>query len=783
MRFGRSVSLKQKVQKSIKNASLIAICVGFPASPLSGFAMAQETSISLDSLAPSPNEEGNTTPQASSQEFTLEGVVTAKGSTLQIFDATVAESNNKDNNVRTDKSGKFEIKLKSQKIMIRADGYQDTEIQLENGQVPGGTISLEKSATLSEVGIIRARKKQEISQTTINRKELERIPGTGGDAVRALQSLPSVLPAGLGSSNVVVRGGAPGDNRYFFDRMELPFVFHFGGLGTVVPTRMLESVDLYPGGFSSQYGDATGGIIQMRSENSLPLKTSGQFELGLAQSSLYYEGKTDSDMGYRLGFRRTYWEIYKPVITKASKGNLGLFTVPQATDYQMILNGKTKNGTWQAYLLGASDKLSLAFPSQASDQGDGRAKFQVSNYFQTSGVRYNLNLGQGWGLTLAPQQAYIHINQQFFNNSIDIKSHVFAFDLNIDKRFSSKARASLLLRPQVERNIIAVDAIQFPAGGPDVFFDPDTAPRNKANYTDTTYPVLMGFDFIYTPVKSLTLNPSVSSLAGYGSNEQEFDPRISTRYEFMENQFAKAAWGYYSQRAEPQFTAKQYGNRNLKLERSIHNVLGWESKWSPQWETDLQFYYKDYFQLVGNATENPSNIYENNTIGRSKGVEILAKKSNVGSWFGWVSYSYSISEKQDPKTKKWKFSQYDRPHSMNLLASYRLSGRWQMGGKLQYLAGTPYTQITEGSFNQNTGRYRPKEGAVKEARLPSVVQVDVRSDYEFYWDTWTLDYYVEIFNVLNRKNVVGNRRSKDYSGEEKVYGSPIIPTMGVIASF
>lgn len=786
---------------------------------------AADSSTQLNSQAPS--ESGPVSPQT----IVLKGTLKGRGGSSPVAEAAVIELPNRENNVTSNALGQFSITIPKSAtgLLFRAPGFEDLEVKLlENGGLPeNGNLMLEPSPDLVGVGIIRARRKTEISQQSLQRQELERIPGTGGDAVRSLQTLPSVLPAGLGSAQIVVRGSAPGDNRYFVDRLELPFVFHLGGLGTVVPSRMLDGIDLFAGGFSSVYADATGGIVQLRTENKIPERTSGQFELGLIQSSLYLEGafgqknevptttaaqqgvesppalagsagsletpvrsgKEDGRIGYRAGFRRTYLEVLSPVIKRFSGDRATFITLPQATDYQFVLNGNHSKGTWQVYLLGAANRLKLAVATAISDTGDGKSKFELFNYFQTSGARYSLNLGNGLGLTFSPQQRYLKIYQEFFGNVVDITSNRFTFDVALDKRLSKELSLTVGVRPEFERAQTNVDAIQFPANGIGVFFDPDTAPRSKEKLVRDQWTSSAYVDVTFKPIRELTLNPGVVFQRGTRKSQQEIDPRAAVRYQVAEAHTAKAAWGYYSQRPQPVFDSPQYGNPDIKLERAIHYVAGLESKFAQTWDTDVQVYSKDMLNLVGNATAEPSKKYENNIKGRARGIEFFIKKAQAGRWYGWLSYGFGKAERRDPISKIWRPFDYDRPHSFNLIGSYKITGQWQLGSKFQFLSGQPYTKVKGGVYNQNTGRYRPDAGgevygiALNDGRVPNFYQLDARSDYDFLFDDWKLNCYLDITNITNRQNIVGGRWTPDYSKREYVYGTPIIPSVGVIASF
>src|SRR5204862_7019933 len=89
----------------------------------------------------------------------------------------------------------------------------------------------------------------------LDRKELQRIPGTGNDVVRALTAMPGVvnLQIPLGYSGVVIRGSSPQDSKVLIDGFEVPVLFHNIGFRALVPAEAIESLDYIPGGFDVQY--------------------------------------------------------------------------------------------------------------------------------------------------------------------------------------------------------------------------------------------------------------------------------------------------------------------------------------------------------------------------------------------------------------------------------------------------------------------------------------------------------------------------------------------------
>ena len=770
-----------------------------------------------------PQNVPQTTPKnvlQNNNKILVKGIIRPLGSLSPIADALIFDQSNREVTTRSDKNGNFSIWISntSKGVVIRSDNYQDLILKIENGKLDNESpFLLEPAPEYGGYGIIRAKRKNEISENSFNGDEISHTAGVAGDAVKTLQTLPSVLPASPGSADIVVRGGLPGDNSYYYDDLLLPFVFHFGGAQTIIPSRMIESMDFYPGAFSARYSDTLGGVIQLKSPGNIPNRTSGEFELGLIQSGVYLEGnifsktadanknesesnsnqektttitseKDNDAIGYRLGMRRTYLELYKPLIQKLSS-NSNFVTIPQATDYQFIFNGNHANGTWQAYLLGAADRASLSGNLGNSDTASGKNSFSIYNYTELSGVRYNLNLNNGYGMRFTFQQRYLVFQQDIFGDEIDARSHLFVVGVFLDKKINDLFSYSIGLRPKYAYTSVGIDVVQYPSGDPTVYFDPELAPRVKSSIKTNQFYGDVFLDVIYSPINEIKINPGVNVLKGPSSNQLSIDPRIGVRFDITENQTLKAACGYYSQLPAVQYTLPGYGNPNLQLEKNIQYVVGHETKFLDNYSTDLQFWYKTSDNLSGPPVNNSNNYYENSIQSRAKGVEVFLKKKASDFWFGWISYGLSLAELRDPGSGIWRKSDYDRTHSLNIVYGQKLTSRWNAGTRVQYMTGSPFSTVSGGTYNQNTGVYAPASDGntylvnKNDSREPFFMEVDFRTEYDFLFKDWTLTSYLNILNLFNRANVTNTTYNRDYSKTVTATGLPIIPSIGIIAKF
>ena len=103
-----------------------------------------------------------------------------------------------------------------------------------------------------------------VQRQVIEAEELRRIPGSFGDPVRALQSLPGVArPAGI-EGDIVLRGAEASNTGFYFDEMPIPYVFHpFVGKSIVDPA-LVDDVEFYAGGMPSRFGEVLQGVVNIR---------------------------------------------------------------------------------------------------------------------------------------------------------------------------------------------------------------------------------------------------------------------------------------------------------------------------------------------------------------------------------------------------------------------------------------------------------------------------------------------------------------------------------------
>ena len=115
----------------------------------------------------------------------------------------------------------------------------------------------------------------------------------------------------------------------------------------------------------------------------------------------------------------------------------------------------------------------------------------------------------------------------------------------------------------------------------------------------------------------------------------------------------------------------------------------------------VQVYQKTFDNLLTLKQENSNTVEGNSadstinefwdTNGKSSGVELLIKKSS-GKFNGWVGYTYSET-KYNNEPSGWHYPNFDRTHTLNIVANYQLNSELELSTALTQSSGNPYTKI------------------------------------------------------------------------------------------
>jgi hypothetical protein len=135
-------------------------------------------------------------------------------------------------------------------------------------------------------------------QTTVRPADVERIPSpdVSGDLVNYLTTVPGIVSIGDRGGQLFVRGGEPWQNLVLLDGMWIYQPFHILGFFSAFPTDILQQVDIYAGGFTSQYGGRISSVIDIKSRNGDKRGYAGTASVAPFVSGFTLEGPIADDI-------------------------------------------------------------------------------------------------------------------------------------------------------------------------------------------------------------------------------------------------------------------------------------------------------------------------------------------------------------------------------------------------------------------------------------------------------------------------------------------------------
>ncbi len=631
------------------------------------------------------------------------------------------------------------------------------------------------------------RVRKEVSKTVLNRVEVSQVAGTGGDAVKVITTLPGVATSNELGTDLLVRGSGPFDNRIEIDRIQVPFVYHFGGLRSVLHEDLIDGVDFQAGGFSANFGRATGGVLLARTRPGTTEQYRGAVDVNTLLSEAYVEGPIGEKGSFLAAGRRSYIDvIVGPVVEELVPPEELTFNVfPQFYDYQLRFDYRlTTDATVNAFVFGADDVLQLLVGRVDPRDPGVTGSFYVHPYFHVQSVGYT----QKWGRITNKTNVYYLTQGQDIRIGSDggfLAILLQAPGLNNDTSVPLGERQTINFGTQL-RFDRATFRSRFPRPPRPGESDFTFTDAELVDYERVINGGQVGFyvDDVVQVTDSWMLVPGVR-FDYYKQDRGYFyaDPRISTRWSVRESTTLKAAVGRYSDFPSEQQLDGEFGNTLLEPFHGIHYVAGVEHQLTDSDFVDIQAYYKT---LEGLVYQNPlaGGQYQNVLDGKGYGFEIFYRHYLTSRLFGWASYAYARSFRRYPQTGRWEPSSYDQPHIVNLVANYKLSNRWTVGSRWRYNSGEPYTPLVDRIFVADKGFYIPVSGERNSLRRPAQHRMDARVSYGYPFNTWTLETYLEVLNLYGYENVADYSNNYDYTEREAFSLLPVpVPVLGIRAEF
>ena len=622
---------------------------------------------------------------------------------------------------------------------------------------------------------------REPTKRTLKAEQLTRIPGTRGDALRAIEIMPGVarVPFGETDGAPPLRGGSSNEGLVVIDGAQVPLLYHFGGLTSFFNSQLLESVDLYPGNYSARYGRKAGGVVDAKVRDPKSDRFHAMLELSAIDSFAMVESPVGDQTSVALSARRSnidfFFESFVP------DNAYSVLAAPVYWDYQAIVAHRF-NEQHQLRVLGygSQDRLKLLFDDAA--EGDPALRGSVDGRFAFH--RGQIELSSQFSDSVA-QKTMLSVGPSSSDQTLGELQSKFRFvDLNLRSEWS----------------FFVSDAVRLDAGLDFEMFTGRGDYRGPAPIQDEGNPLedaLASEEYftvssrVLTPLRpgaylEASLRPTANLLlvpglrADYIGDGQDWtiDPRLSSRYEVQPGTTLKAGVGSYSQPPEFYELIEDLGNPELTPFRTLQTSFGFEQQMFEGVKLDVEGFYKRWFDRPVGTEGGAPPRFVNQGVGRAYGLETLFDVRPSPRTQAFVSYTLSRSERNDA-SRGWRLFDEDQTHNLSLTANYDLGKGWIVGGRFRFVTGNPTTAVVASVYDASTDTYRAIYGGINDERNSAFHQLDVRAEKRFELGPVSLTTYLEVMNVYNKQNIEGTDYSFDFSQSQGATGMPFFPNLGI----
>jgi hypothetical protein len=601
-----------------------------------------------------------------------------------------------------------------------------------------------------------------ISTSTFGYEEIRRSPGGFEDVIRALSVLPGVAQADAGRNDLIVRGGAPSENLYIVDGMEIPNINHFGTQGasggplSYINLDFVKETSFSTGGFSSEYGDKLSSVLKIDLRDGRDDKLGGKATISASQFGLNLEGPMGKDNNFIFSVRRSYLDF----VFKAA----GFGFVPEYYDLLSKANIKIdKNNKLSFLFIGALDNVK--YFNETADKRLDNARILGSDQVQyATGISYQHLIDNGF-FTLT-----------FNQNYTDFKTQQNDTLLNpIFRDYSTETENSI--KSDLVYKLSAISEISMGLAAKNILFNADILlPNFVTTFRDTL------------PINSLYSRAIFTKGSGYlnlnnlffekirtniGLRLDYFDPlekkvfaapRFSLSYQVDALSNINLSIGSYYQSPSYIWLAFDGNNNRLKDIKTDQLVLGFDHLLREDFIIKIETYYKRYsdyptslirpYLVLANTGAGYNGSDDNFSSfglepltrggsGKSRGVEFsLQKKLSDIRCYGLLSLSYNVTDfaALDNITRP---GAYDQMWIFNLSGGYKFDEKWEAGIKFRYASGRPYTPFTS-SGTQLVADYLSNY-------YNALHSLDIRLDRRWFFVKFTLITYIDIQNIYNNK--------------------------------
>lgn len=667
------------------------------------------------------------------------------------------------------------------------------QIQIISNRKSSLDISLAKTSTqLKEVVVesdpFERPDETPLSMQTIGVTEIEKAAGANRDVSRVIQSFPGVASNPAFRNDIIIRGGAPNENRFYLDEIEVPNINHFqtqgasGGPVGMINVNLIREVDFYSGAFPANRGNMLSSLLSFKQLDGNKDKLKGKITLGSSDLGLTLDGPIGKKTTFVFSARQSYLQFLFSA--------LKLPFLPTYWDYQTKVKHRINSKNEISFIsLGALDKFKLnKSANETVSQRYTLANIPVNEQWNyTIGAVYKHYGENSFQTIVASRNMLNNTAYKYYNNDeTDPNGKILDYK---SQEIENKFRFENTTRKGDWKYTVGVNyeyAVYTNSTFNKIFIPSKNG--QLGNVRDINYNSFLDLHKYgaFAQVNRKFFESRLKATFGVrvdGNNYNDemanalnqFSPRLGLSYSLTDKWSLNMALGRFTQL--PAYTVMGYRlngeliNKTNGLKYVSVNHLNGGVEWRPRKALKITAegfykYYQDYpmsirkgislanigadFGVVGNEPVVPV------SEGRAYGLEFMAQQKLFKGFYGILSYTWVRSEFTNADGK-YAPSSWDSEHLLTFTAGKKFKKNWEVGARWRYIHGRPYTpylypeSVYRSSYDINASGISDYS-KVNTERLAPFHQLDIRVDKTWNFKKWSLNLYMDIQNLYNFKS-------------------------------
>jgi hypothetical protein len=755
--------------------------------------------------------------QAQKLTQSVRGKVIDAQATYPLNGATVVvKDSNPQIGTITDASGEFSLEnvpVGRQTLIISYIGYRTVQIPnilVNSAKESYIEVSLDEDVTQLEEAVVIGKKANEQTQNEIalissrgfTVEEASRYAGSMNDPARMAANYAGVSTTGDTRNDIVVRGNSPNGIMYRLKGVNIPNPNHFGTYGgsggyySMFSQNTLSNSDFLTGAFPAQYGNALGGVFDIKLRKGNNQKREYAFTFGLNGIELTAEGpfSKKSKASYLINYRYSTVEALD-----ALGADIGVSAVPKYQDLTFKTHFPLKKGYIKVFGLGGTANIDLK-DSEAEGPEDFFSKDKPSDSY--SGTRlgiigvsnkYFFNEKTFGEITFTASQSY----EEYYMDSLAAPDYKIASKYrdgyfkedkyNIQYDFSSKISAKHLFVAGIQSEILDLD-----------FEELNVHQENETKYAGTTGQMSAYAQWMYR------INDLISVTGGLHGRYFELidhatiEPRISAKWQINEKHSLNGGFGLHSQtlpsyayfiEGENDMGETYLKYRNVKPSMSEHYILGYNYQITENLRLKVDGYYQYLFDIPVEETPSywsavnvggefdgfPADLDKlvNKGTGRNMGIELtLEKFLSKGYYYLFTTSLYD--SKYEGSDGKERNTAFNGNYVFNLLGGKE----FKVGKNKQNVFAIDLKSTLAGGRRKLPIDYQATladmevvydETNAYEKKYRDYFRTDLKFSYRINKPKVTHEFVLDLQNITNNENlfrenynITDNSFSKEY---------------------